>query len=77
MEMTLNCLRQGERAKITALHMTGGLRRRLLDFGFIEGTEICCMRISPAGNPVLYAVRGTLLALRRQDSCRIAVERLS
>lgn len=75
METTLNCLREGETARITALQMTGRLRRRLLDFGLIEGTKIRCLRKSPVGNPVLYCVRGTQLALRTQDSCRIRVER--
>lgn len=74
MKTTLNCLREGEAARITALRMQGALRRRLLDFGLIEGTKICCLRKSPVGNPVIYAIRGTRLALRTQDSCHITVE---
>lgn len=74
MKTTLNCLREGESAKIISLRMHGALRRRLLDFGMIEGTRICCLRKSPVGSPVIYAVRGTRLALRTQDSCQITVE---
>lgn len=74
MEMTLNCLCVGQKARILALNMDGPLRRRLLDFGMIEGTTICCLRRSPAGSPVLYCVRGTQLALRTQDSRLISVE---
>lgn len=74
METTLNLLREGQCARIKSLRLRGAMRRRLLDFGMIEGTSIRCLRESPCGNPVIYCVRGTMLALRRQDSCRIAVE---
>lgn len=73
METTLNRLCEGQCARITALHMTGALRRRLLDFGLIEGTPIRCLRKSPAGSPVIYRVRGTMLALRTADSRHIGV----
>ena len=74
METTLNHLREGQSARIKTLRMQGAMRRRLLDFGLIEGTRVRCLRFSPAGDPVLYCVRGTVLALRRQDSRCIAVE---
>lgn len=75
MQTTLNLLREGETARITGLGVQGALYRRLLEFGLIEGTKIRCLRKSPAGNPVLYAVRGTMLALRMQDSIYITVEK--
>lgn len=74
MKTTLNCLTVGQCARITSLRLNGSMRRRLLDFGLIEGTHIRCIRISPAGDPVLYRVRGTSLALRKQDSRCINVE---
>ena len=74
METTLNYLREGQCAQIKTLRMQGAMRRRLLDFGLIEGTRIRCLGCSPAGDPVLCCVRGTVLAQRRQDSRCIAVE---
>lgn len=74
METTLDQLREGQCARILRLDLRGAMRRRLLDFGMIEGTKIRCLRRSPAGDPVIYRVRGTMLALRRQDGSRIAVE---
>ena len=74
METTLDRLREGECARILRLDLRGAMRRRLLDFGMIEGTRVRCLRVSPSGDPVIYRVRGTMLALRRQDSRRIAVE---
>jgi len=74
MRTTLDQLREGDCARITALRLRGAMRRRLLDFGMIGGTRVRCLRKSPAGDPVIYMVRGTMLAIRRQDSRRIAVE---
>ena len=74
MEMTLDRLREGECARILSLELTGELRRRLLDFGLIEGTWVVCLRVSPAGSPKLYRVRGTRLALRTKDAALVRVE---
>ncbi len=48
-----------------------GIRRRLLDLGWIRGTKIKCLNRSPLGDPTAYLVRGTVLALRREDAGRI------
>ena len=74
METTMNRLREGQSARITSLGLTGELRRRLLDFGLIEGTQVACLRVSPAGSPKLYRVRGTRLALRTKDAALVRVE---
>ena len=75
METTLNRLREGERGRVVSLCLHGGTRRRLVDFGLIEGTDIVCLRRSPAGSPILFRVRGSMLALRAADSGKIRVER--
>lgn len=74
METTLNCLKDGEEGRITSLDADGSLRRRLLDFGLIVGTPVRCLRRSPWGSPVIYRVRGTMLAIRACDGQRIRVE---
>ncbi len=76
MEISLNCLKEGQRGRIIRLDMAGSLRRRLQDLGLIEGTGICCLRKSPAGDPVIYQARGMMLALRNTDSSQILVEEL-
>ncbi len=72
--MTLEKLRPGERARLRSLLLQGPLRRRLLDLGLTEGTEIRCLGRSPLGDPSAYWVRGAALALRRADCRRIEVE---
>ena len=49
------------------------MRRRLLDFGMIEGTNIRCVRRSPAGDPSAYLIRGAVIAIRASDAAGVAV----
>lgn len=66
-------LQEGQTAKVDKLLATGSMRRRLLDLGLIEGTRVCCLQKSPAGDPVAYAIRGATIALRSEDSGDILV----
>lgn len=74
METTLNTLRAGQGGKILSLRLDEAMCRRLVDFGLIEGTQVLCLRRSPAGSPILFRVRGTMLALRAADSGKIRVK---
>ncbi len=60
-------------ATIKSLHCTGDLRRRLLDLGLINGTKIKAVLKSPIGNPIAYEIRGTVIALRKEDSKLIII----
>ena len=53
----------------SALHM------RLQELGFVEGTKVRCVGRSPGGDPCAYALRGTVMAIRRQDADQILVRR--
>lgn len=74
MDITLDRLPVGREAVLTGLCITGPLRRRLLELGFSEGTRICCLRRAVPGSPILYQLRGTQIALRRQDAGRLLAE---
>jgi DtxR family transcriptional regulator, Mn-dependent transcriptional regulator len=52
----------------------GPQRRRLLDLGVVPGTRIEAELVSPSGDPVAYRLRGSLLALRREQARWIEVE---
>ena len=49
------------------------LRNRVLDMGIIKGAELSMVLRAPFGDPVAYAVKNTLIALRRRDSREILV----
>ena len=72
---TLNHIGEGKSAIVRDLKTTGSMRRRLLDIGLIEGTNVECLQKSPSGDPVAYLIRGAVIALRSEDSSNILVER--
>jgi DtxR family Mn-dependent transcriptional regulator len=53
----------------------GAERRRLLDLGIVAGTVIRAELRGAAGEPIAYRVRGSLIALRREQASRVQVER--
>lgn len=71
---SLSALPAGESARIQSLHVDHTLRRRLQELGLIPGTRIKCLFYSCSGDPRAFLVRGTVLALRRQDSDCIRIQ---
>jgi DtxR family Mn-dependent transcriptional regulator len=51
----------------------GFSRRRLMDLGFTEGAQIRPVLRTFAGDPRAYEVRGTVVALRREQSSQVLV----
>lgn len=73
MEITLDRLPVGRQAVLSSLRLQGSIRRRLLELGFTEGTTICCLRRAALDSPILYQLRGTQIALRKQDAQQIVM----
>lgn len=71
--MTLNDIRPGESAELASLSAEGPMLRRLLDLGFAENTIIKCLGRAPLGDPKAFLVRGSVIALRREDCAGITV----
>lgn len=67
-KLPLDCF--GEIEKITA---TDDLRRRFLDFGMVNKTKIMPIFKSPTGDSRAYEVRGSIIALRKEDANKIIV----
>ena len=73
--MTLDLLKIGERARVVAVNCQGFLRTRLSDLGLLPGTAIEAIMRSPMGDPIAYEVRGSVIAIRREDAQLIEVAR--
>jgi DtxR family Mn-dependent transcriptional regulator len=78
-EQFLSGLETGQRGRVLGLSPAcrGPERRRLLDLGFVPGTEVLAEMSSPGGDPIAYRVRGTLIALRREQAGLIRVSHLA
>ena len=71
--MTLNELKCGESAVITAVGGAGALRQHFLDMGVIPGAEITLMQFAPMGDPMELRLHGYELTLRLSDAEKIEV----
>ncbi|MCX8106214.1 MAG: ferrous iron transport protein A, partial [Ignavibacterium album] len=70
---TLSSLKVGEKGIVLGIakSLRGQQRRRLMDLGIVPGTEIEAELESVTGDPVAYRVRGTTIALRKNQSDKI------
>ena len=74
-KLPLSSLEVGTSCVIDSIHSKGTMRRRLLDLGFCEGSRVKCIQYSPAGDPIAYMIRGTVIALRKEDAQNIIVSK--
>lgn len=72
--MRLSQLKVGEIGIISAVDLDGAMKRRLFDLGFVPGTEVKTIRQSPAGSPIAFMVRDTLIALRKKEAKQIFIQ---
>ncbi|ODA42122.1 FeoA family protein [Desulfosporosinus sp. BG] len=70
----LSTLKPGEKSKVIQLEVKGLLRRRILDLGIVPGTVLTCIGKAPAGDPIAYLVRDTVIALRSEDASLIYID---
>lgn len=64
---------------LDALHFDASrpdaLRRRLQDLGFVPGAKVCCVGVSPLGDPAAYRLKGTVIALRAGDAEAVLIRK--
>ena len=71
---TLDLLPIGRVGKVKCLNADESVKRRFLDLGLIKDTEVEALQKSPAGDPIAYYIRGTVIALRLKEAAKIVVE---
>ena len=71
----LSELKPGQKATVRAVSLTLPTheRRRLMDLGILPGVVIEAVMRSAGGDPTAYQIRGTLIALRQEQSRWIQV----
>lgn len=76
--MMLGKLKEGQKCKIVDLSSTDRLvKRRLLDLGITEGTEVCIKCVMPFGGPLMLESCGQCVGIRRKEACLIGVRDIS
>jgi len=72
--MTLGNLKTGQSGTILKIHVSGALKRRLMDMGLVCGAEVCVEKVAPMGDPIEVRIKSYALSLRRGEARQIEVE---
>jgi len=72
---TLMDLDRGDAAILDRIDLPGEDARRLMELGFLPGTTITAGRSAPGGDPQVFEVDGSEVALRRETARRLKVRR--
>ena len=65
---TLVDLRRGDAAVLETIDLPRDEARRLMELGFLPGTPITAGRSAPGGDPRVFQVDGSEIALRRETA---------
>jgi len=83
MQLSVNCdlpetfpsslmdLRHGDAAILEGIDLPADDARRLMELGFLPGTRITAGRSAPGGDPRVFQVDGSEIALRRETARRL------
>ena len=71
--MKLSELKTGEKGIIVKVQGHGGFRKRIIEMGFIKGTEVEVLLNAPLQDPVKYKLMGYEVSLRHQEADNIEV----
>jgi ferrous iron transport protein A len=71
----LNELRTGDRGIIERVTGMGRFRQRLMEMGFVPGTEILVEKYAPLKDPVEYVLKGYHVSLRHEEAEKVLVRK--
>ena len=73
----LNELFINEEGVIKKVVAPSNIKNRLIDIGFVKGTKIKKVLVSPGKDMVAYDIKGAVIAIRKDDTKEIIVEVVS
>jgi Fe2+ transport system protein FeoA len=72
-QASLMDLRKGDAAILVGIDLPAEDARRLMELGFVPGTRITAGNSAPGGDPRVFQVDGSEIALRRDTARRLHV----
>lgn len=72
-DRTLNTLKPGQTARIVGVDGHDGIACRLREMGFLPGQTVTFLRSAPLGDPLKCFIRGSRVAVRVGEACRVRV----
>lgn len=70
---TLVDLRRGDTAVLEGIYLPKDEGRRLMELGFLPGARITAGLSAPGGDPRVFQVDGSEIALRRETARRLKI----
>jgi Fe2+ transport system protein FeoA len=70
----LTDLRKGETGVLHRLELPEDEARRLMELGFLPGTKVVFAHSAPGGDPRVYRVDGSEIALRRETAFHLKLQ---
>lgn len=71
--MNLSQLKNGETAYVCGVGGSGAFKRHMEEMGFVCGQKVTRVYASPLGTPIVYAMLGQKIALRRTEACLVPI----
>ena len=68
---TLLDLRKGEEAVLDRIDLPDDVKQRLMELGFLPGSRVAASFRAPGGDPRVFSVDGTEIALRCETAARL------
>jgi len=72
--LTLAELREGESGILQSLDLPEDMAHRLMELGFLPGTTVVAGRSAPGGDPRVYRVDGSEIALRSETTRHLVLK---
>lgn len=69
----LDAMSHGQKVKIVKIHTTGKLMHKLLDMGFVNGSDIEIVREAPLFDPMELKIHNYNISLRKSEARLIEV----
>lgn len=69
----LNDLKLNEERIIADVNVNSSIKKRLLDLGITKGSKIKPLFNSLGNNMIAYNIKGTIIAIRKEDTKNIMV----
>jgi Fe2+ transport system protein FeoA len=71
---TLDCIDEGGKCFVSSVNISGKMRCRLYDLGFVKNTAVECIKKNKT--ICAYQVRGTVIALHNDTSALVSVRKI-
>ena len=72
--MTLGDAKVGSTVVVTKIEGDSAYKRRIMDMGITNGSELYIRKVAPLGDPVEITVRGYELSVRKNDAQCVQVK---